>query len=58
MLFSGPRLQGAAIEAVAIPRWDDLTLCISSQAGCPLSCVFCATGLLSLVQLTRQVASF
>jgi 23S rRNA (adenine2503-C2)-methyltransferase len=34
------------IEAVSIPRRDDLTLCLSSQAGCPLACAFCATGLL------------
>jgi 23S rRNA (adenine2503-C2)-methyltransferase len=31
---------------VAIPRRDDLTLCISSQSGCALACRFCATGLL------------
>ena len=36
---------GARIEAVRIPIFDDkYTLCISSQAGCPLDCVFCATG--------------
>ncbi len=36
---------GALIEAVRIPIFDDkYTLCISSQAGCPLDCVFCATG--------------
>jgi 23S rRNA (adenine2503-C2)-methyltransferase len=34
------------IEAVAIPRRGDLTLCLSSQAGCALACAFCATGLL------------
>jgi len=49
MLLSVRRLGDAAIEAVAIPRWDDdLTLCVSSQVGCPLSCVFCATGRLGL----------
>jgi 23S rRNA (adenine2503-C2)-methyltransferase len=36
---------GARVEAVRIPIFDDkYTLCISSQAGCPLDCVFCATG--------------
>ena len=33
-----------AIETVAIPDKDRLTLCISSQAGCALQCAFCATG--------------
>lgn len=32
------------IESVAIPDEERLTLCISSQAGCPLRCAFCATG--------------
>src|SRR5207249_4600956 len=35
---------GEAIETVAIPEGDRLTLCISSQAGCALQCAFCATG--------------
>ncbi|HKO16090.1 MAG TPA: 23S rRNA (adenine(2503)-C(2))-methyltransferase RlmN [Gemmatimonadaceae bacterium] len=35
---------GQAIETVAIPENDRLTLCISSQAGCALRCAFCATG--------------
>ncbi len=33
-----------AIEAVLIPSGGRRTLCISSQAGCPLRCSFCATG--------------
>jgi 23S rRNA (adenine2503-C2)-methyltransferase len=33
-----------AIETVAIPEGNRLTLCISSQAGCALQCSFCATG--------------
>ncbi len=33
-----------AIESVAIPEGDRMTLCISSQAGCALQCAFCATG--------------
>jgi 23S rRNA (adenine2503-C2)-methyltransferase len=33
-----------AIETVAIPESNRLTLCISSQAGCALQCAFCATG--------------
>ncbi|HJU89647.1 MAG TPA: 23S rRNA (adenine(2503)-C(2))-methyltransferase RlmN [Gemmatimonadaceae bacterium] len=35
---------GEAIETVAIPEGNRLTLCISSQAGCALRCSFCATG--------------
>jgi 23S rRNA (adenine2503-C2)-methyltransferase len=39
------RLQdGEAIESVAIPDGNRVTLCISSQAGCALRCAFCATG--------------
>lgn len=34
------------IEAVLIPEGERQTLCISSQAGCPLDCKFCATGLM------------
>src|SRR5438552_3893295 len=33
-----------AIETVAIPEGDRMTICISSQAGCALQCAFCATG--------------
>jgi 23S rRNA (adenine2503-C2)-methyltransferase len=32
------------IESVLIPSGTRLTACISSQAGCPLACAFCATG--------------
>jgi len=35
---------GEAVESVLIPDEGRRTLCISSQAGCPLSCGFCATG--------------
>jgi len=35
---------GAVLESVLIPEADRLTLCISSQVGCPLACSFCATG--------------
>lgn len=35
---------GEAIETVAIPDGNRITLCISSQAGCALQCAFCATG--------------
>jgi 23S rRNA (adenine2503-C2)-methyltransferase len=35
---------GEAIESVLIPEGKRRTLCISSQAGCALGCIFCATG--------------
>jgi 23S rRNA (adenine2503-C2)-methyltransferase len=35
---------GNAVEMVYIPEDDRGTLCISSQAGCALACVFCSTG--------------
>jgi 23S rRNA (adenine2503-C2)-methyltransferase len=35
---------GEAVESVLIPSGSRRTLCISSQAGCALGCVFCATG--------------
>ena len=35
---------GELVESVLIPTRSRLTLCISSQAGCPLGCTFCATG--------------
>jgi 23S rRNA (adenine2503-C2)-methyltransferase len=35
---------GEAIESVLIPSGGRRTLCISSQSGCALGCVFCATG--------------
>ena len=50
-----------AVETVAIPEGDRLTLCISSQAGCALQCAFCATGAmgfsrnLSVFEIAGQV---
>ena len=35
---------GQEIESVYIPEDDRATLCISTQAGCPLNCAFCSTG--------------
>jgi 23S rRNA (adenine2503-C2)-methyltransferase len=52
---------GQAIESVAIPENDRVTLCISSQAGCALQCAFCATGAmgfqrnLSVFEIAGQV---
>jgi 23S rRNA (adenine2503-C2)-methyltransferase len=36
---------GASVEAVSIPEEDRRTMCISTQAGCPLRCTFCLTGI-------------
>ncbi|GBF88492.1 hypothetical protein Rsub_01205 [Raphidocelis subcapitata] len=41
--------EGRLIEAVGIPTADKdgpgrLTVCVSSQVGCPMRCTFCATG--------------
>ena len=35
---------GNAIESVFIPEEDRGTLCVSSQAGCAMNCLFCSTG--------------
>jgi len=35
---------GNAVETVFIPEDDRGTLCVSSQAGCAMSCRFCSTG--------------
>jgi 23S rRNA (adenine2503-C2)-methyltransferase len=35
---------GNAVETVYLPDPERATLCVSSQAGCPLACDFCATG--------------
>ena len=36
---------GATIESVYIPETRRQTICISTQAGCPVKCVFCLTGI-------------
>src|SRR5213083_2008140 len=52
---------GEAVESVLIPEGKRRTLCISSQVGCALGCVFCATGRmgfrrnLSAGEITGQV---
>jgi 23S rRNA (adenine2503-C2)-methyltransferase len=35
---------GEKIESVLIPDDSRLTLCVSTQVGCPIDCKFCATG--------------
>ncbi|HSD65404.1 MAG TPA: 23S rRNA (adenine(2503)-C(2))-methyltransferase RlmN [Vicinamibacteria bacterium] len=54
---------GATIEAVYIPEDDRRTICISTQAGCPLKCAFCLTGIagykrnLKVSEMLGQVAT-
>jgi len=36
---------GATVESVYIPEERRRTICISTQAGCPLACAFCLTGI-------------
>ena len=35
---------GERIESVLLPEEDRMTLCVSTQVGCPMGCAFCATG--------------
>lgn len=36
---------GAKVETVGLPYADRFSCCLSTQVGCPIACVFCATGL-------------
>lgn len=36
---------GETVECVVIPDGERTTLCISTQVGCPVGCVFCASGM-------------
>jgi 23S rRNA (adenine2503-C2)-methyltransferase len=52
---------GDVIETVLIPEGDRRTICISTQVGCPVRCVFCASGLnglkrnLTTAEIVEQV---
>ena len=54
---------GLRLETVGIPSEDRLTVCVSSQVGCPMACRFCATGKeglarsLALHEIVDQVLS-
>ncbi|MGD0046808.1 MAG: 23S rRNA (adenine(2503)-C(2))-methyltransferase RlmN [Bryobacteraceae bacterium] len=39
---------GRTVETVLMPEGERDTMCISSQAGCPVDCKFCMTALLGL----------
>ncbi len=51
------------IESVYIPEEDRATLCISSQVGCKINCLFCMTGKqgfsgnLSVAEILNQIVS-
>jgi 23S rRNA (adenine2503-C2)-methyltransferase len=42
--FLWQRTEAGAIESVMIPDGERVTYCVSTQAGCPVACTFCATG--------------
>jgi len=50
-----------AVECVIIPEGERTTLCVSTQVGCPVGCIFCASGLggvrrnLTAGEITEQV---
>ena len=39
-----PTASGRLVESVYIPDGDRATLCVSSQVGCRMGCLFCMTG--------------
>ena len=41
---------GRRIETVLIPEKGRTTVCVSTQVGCPIACVFCASGVGGLVR--------
>lgn len=52
---------GSPVESVLMVYPDRATVCVSSQSGCPMACVFCATGRLGFLhdlssgQIVEQV---
>jgi len=52
---------GETVECVIIPDGERTTLCISTQVGCPVACVFCASGMagvrrnLTAAEIAEQV---
>ncbi len=41
---------GKRVETVLIPEGDRNTVCVSTQVGCPIRCVFCASGVEGLIR--------
>ena len=58
-----PACGGKFVETVYIPDGDRATLCVSSQVGCKMNCLFCQTGKqgfegnLSVADILNQVYS-
>jgi len=52
--FAFALIDGQIIETVIIPARNRATLCLSSQVGCPLGCLFCASGLKGFVRNLTQ----
>ena len=58
-LFKLP--DGSPVETVLMVYEDRATVCVSTQSGCPMACVFCATGKLGFLhdltagQIVEQV---
>lgn len=44
---------GSSIESVTIPEEKRTTLCVSTQVGCALGCLFCRTGRMGLLRNLR-----
>lgn len=41
---------GQRVETVIIPGSERRTVCVSTQVGCPIGCIFCASGVPGLVR--------
>lgn len=41
---------GRQVETVLMPEGKRITLCLSTQVGCPVACQFCLTGLMGLTR--------
>jgi len=58
-----PTSEGKSVETVYIPDKDRATLCVSSQVGCKMNCLFCQTGKqgfegsLSVADILNQIYS-
>ncbi len=50
-------LDGAKVESVVLKEKKYTTLCVSSQAGCPVDCKFCLTGVVGFKRnlLTHEI---
>lgn len=49
-LLLGLRSDGRRVETVIIPEDERRTVCVSTQVGCPIGCIFCASGVDGLVR--------